>query len=89
MFVAVLGCSRRIFVKALLSRRQDGWHEGIAAAFMHFGGVVETLLIDTTSPWKRLQLSEQMPMVEFNTPRGFVLYATPEVTALELVGYPS
>lgn len=25
---------------------------------------------------------------EFNTPRGVARYSTPEVTALELVGYP-
>ena len=29
------------------------------------------------------------PVREFNTPRGVVRYATPEVTALELVGYPN
>jgi hypothetical protein len=32
---------------------------------------------------------EKMPVVEVNTPRGVVRYSTPEVTALELVGYPS
>lgn len=31
---------------------------------------------------------DRMPVREFNTPRGVVRYATPEVTALELVGYP-
>ena len=31
----------------------------------------------------------RMPVREFNTPRGVVHYATPEVTALELVGYPN
>ncbi len=30
----------------------------------------------------------RMPVVTVNTPRGFVRYSTPEVTALELVGYP-
>ncbi len=30
-----------------------------------------------------------MPVSEVNTPRGVVRYSTPEVTALELVGYPS
>jgi transposase len=46
VFVAVLGYSRRIFVRALLSERQEDWHEGIAGAFAHFGGTVRTLLID-------------------------------------------
>jgi hypothetical protein len=31
---------------------------------------------------------ERMPVTTVNTPRGFVRYSTPEVTALELVGYP-
>lgn len=31
---------------------------------------------------------ERMPVSTFKTPRGYVRYATPEVTALELVGYP-
>ncbi len=31
----------------------------------------------------------KMPFVTFNTPRGVLRYATPEVTALELVGYPN
>ena len=32
---------------------------------------------------------ERMPVMTVNTPRGFVRYSTPEVTALELVGYPN
>jgi len=31
----------------------------------------------------------EVPTMEFNTPRGILRYATPEVTALELVGYPN
>jgi len=31
---------------------------------------------------------ECMPTATFNTPHGYIRYATPEVTALELVGYP-
>lgn len=30
-----------------------------------------------------------MPVKEGNTPRGVVRYSSPEVTALELVGYPN
>ena len=44
--VAVLSYSRRLFVRAFLSERQDDWREGIAAAFTHFGGVTRTLLGD-------------------------------------------
>lgn len=46
LFVAVLSYSRRLFVKAFLSERQDEWREGLAAAFAHFGGVPRTILGD-------------------------------------------
>ena len=46
LLVAVLSYSRRTFVKAFLHERQDDWREGIAAAFMHFGGVALTVLGD-------------------------------------------
>lgn len=46
LLVAVLSYSRRTFVKAFLHERQDDWREGIAAAFVHFGGVVGTVLGD-------------------------------------------
>ncbi len=46
LFVAVLGFSRRIFVRASLAQRQDDWREGLAGAFRRFGGVPQTLLID-------------------------------------------
>jgi transposase len=46
LLVAVLSYSRRVFVKAFLRERQDDWREGIAAAFVHFGGVPRTVLGD-------------------------------------------
>jgi hypothetical protein len=46
LLVAILSYSRRIFVKAFLHERQDDWREGIAAAFVHFGGVPQTILGD-------------------------------------------
>jgi transposase len=46
LLVAVLSYSRRTFVKAFLHERQDDWREGIASAFMHFGGVAMTVLGD-------------------------------------------
>jgi transposase len=46
LLVAVLSYSRRLYVHAFLSERQDDWREGIAAAFRHFGGVPATLLGD-------------------------------------------
>lgn len=44
--VAVLGYSRRLYVRAMLSQRQGEWLSGLAAAFRHFGGVTRTLLVD-------------------------------------------
>lgn len=44
--VAVLGYSRRLFVRAFLAERGDDWREGIVGAFERFGGVPHTLLID-------------------------------------------
>jgi transposase len=38
---AMLSYSRRIFVKAFLSQRQDDWREGLVAAFQHFRGVTQ------------------------------------------------
>lgn len=46
LLVAVLGYSRRLFVKAFLNQRSDDWREGIAAAFRHFGGVTRVVLGD-------------------------------------------
>lgn len=47
--VAVLGYSRRIFVKAFLSERQDDWREGVGMAFKRFGGVPYDVLGDNAS----------------------------------------
>lgn len=43
---AVLSYSRRMFVKAFLSERQDDWREGIKLAFDRFGGVPAVVLGD-------------------------------------------
>jgi len=45
-FVATLGYSRSTFVRFM--RREDfaAWHEGLLAAFEHFGGVPEQVLLD-------------------------------------------
>lgn len=48
LMAAVLGFSRRIFVKAFLSERAEDWRDGIATAFRHFGGVTRELLVDNT-----------------------------------------
>ena len=46
LFVATLGYSRRGFVAAFRHERQSAWLAGIEGAFAHFGGRVQTLLID-------------------------------------------
>jgi len=45
-FVATLGYSRRLFVRAGLSQRQDEWKIGLEAALQHFGGLVMEVLVD-------------------------------------------
>lgn len=50
LLVAVLSFSRRLFVRAFLAERGDDWREGIAAAFVHFGGVPLQVLVDNARP---------------------------------------
>lgn len=53
LLVAVLGYSRRLFVKPFLNERGADWREGVAAAFTHFGGVPRTVLGDNARPLVR------------------------------------
>lgn len=53
LLVAVLSYSRRLFVKPFLNERGADWREGIAAAFLHFGGVPGTVLGDNARPLVR------------------------------------
>ena len=46
LFVATLGYSRRPYVQAFRHERQAAWLDGIEAAFRHFGGVPEEVLLD-------------------------------------------
>lgn len=46
LFVATLGYSRRIHVRAFLSERQEDWFEGMESAFTAFGGVPQEVLLD-------------------------------------------
>ena len=50
LLVAVLSFSRRLFVRALLNQRGDDWREGVAEAFVHFGGVPLEVLGDNARP---------------------------------------
>jgi transposase len=50
LMTAVLGYSRRLYVRASLAQRQDDWLEGLDEAFGHFGGLTEQVLCDNASP---------------------------------------
>ena len=39
LFVATLGYSRRLHVRAFLNERQESWFDGVESAFAKFGGV--------------------------------------------------
>src|SRR5215217_4344654 len=46
LFVATLGYSRRVYVRAFRHERQSAWFEGIEGAFGHFGGLPAEVLLD-------------------------------------------
>lgn len=46
LFVATLGYSRRTFVRATRSQRQEEWLTGLRAALEHFGGVPREVVVD-------------------------------------------
>jgi transposase len=46
LFVTTLGYSRRQFVRAFRHERQSAWFDGMEAAFGHFGGVPQEVLLD-------------------------------------------
>ena len=46
MFVATLGYSRRVHVRAFRHEKQESWFTGLESAFTTFGGVPEIVLMD-------------------------------------------
>ena len=46
LFVATLGYSRRVYVRAFRHERQSAWFDGIEGAFEHFGGLPGDVLLD-------------------------------------------
>src|SRR6516165_523694 len=46
LFVATLGYSRRLHVRAYGHEKQDSWFDGMESAFRAFGGVPEEVLLD-------------------------------------------
>jgi transposase len=48
VFVATLGYSRRLHVRAFCNEKQANWLTGLESAFMTFGGVPDEVLIDNS-----------------------------------------
>ncbi len=46
LFVATLGYSRRVYVRAFRHERQSAWFDGLEGAFQHFGGLPGEVLLD-------------------------------------------
>jgi transposase len=46
LFVATLGYSRRMHVRAFRNERQESWFEGLESSFRHFGGITTEVLFD-------------------------------------------
>jgi hypothetical protein len=46
LFVATLGYSRRVYVRAFRHERQSAWFDGLEGAFQHFGGTPQEMLLD-------------------------------------------
>lgn len=58
VFVATLGYSRRLHVRAFRSEKQEHWFAGLESAFRTFGGVPETVLMDNPRALVVLGLDE-------------------------------
>jgi transposase len=65
VFVATLGYSRRLHVRAFRSEKQDHWFAGLESAFRTFGGVPETVLMDNPRALV-VRHDAARRMVEFN-----------------------
>lgn len=48
IFVAILGYSRRIFVKAYIAENQAAWFDGIESAFTYYGGIPLAIVSDNS-----------------------------------------
>jgi transposase len=46
LFVATLGYSRRLHIRAFRNERQESWFDGLESAFAKFGGLTEEILFD-------------------------------------------
>lgn len=76
LFVMRLCYSRRTFVMAFPSQKQEAFFQGHVEAFQHFGGVARRLTYDnlTTAVQKILQGKERQEQERFLTLRGTYLF---------------
>ena len=76
LFVMRLNYSRRIFVMAFPSQKQEAFFQGHVAAFAHFGGVPWRLTYDnlTTAVQKVLRGKARQEQTKFLTFRGHYLF---------------
>ncbi|MGH7030638.1 MAG: DDE-type integrase/transposase/recombinase [Stellaceae bacterium] len=67
LFVARLGCSHRLYVRAFRNERQESWFAGLEGAFRHFGGVTEEVRFDNDRGLV-VRHDRETREVEFSTP---------------------
>lgn len=67
-FVAILGYSRRIFVKAYPAENQATWFDGIESAFQYFGGCPLSMLSDNS----RCLVTEHRRLGELKLTAGYL-----------------
>src|SRR5262249_52468020 len=66
LFVATLGYSRRLYVRAFRNERQESWFAGLEGAFRHFEGITEEVLFDNDRGLV-VRHDRETREVEFNT----------------------
>lgn len=69
VFVATLGHSRRLHVRAFRSEKQEHWFAGLESAFTTFGGVAEEVLMDNPRARRAPRRGEPVGSVQRETDR--------------------
>jgi transposase len=74
VFVAVLGYSRRAFVKIFHRENQMTWFEGLEESFCYFGGIPRSVLVDNAKPLVKEHNSLTGELVFNEKFKGFASY---------------
>ena len=74
LFVATLGYSHRIFAKAHAAETQGAWLDGTEAAFVHVGGVPQTVLMDNAKALVTTPRQDDKPPTFNERLRAFARY---------------